>query len=460
MKKGLIAIPIVLLVIVIVILLIPNERVNWWYGLTPDDTDPFDTGLYHELVEESFGGEITYQTDSIQNWEFEEGKLGTIAYIGSSPFPDSLHFLKLDSLVQAGHTIVAYEPSCWDLNKFWHISTGRVAEYFDEDTTAEYTNFNDRELFNEMTCDELYSETFSIELGAKHIKTGSTSIWVQAVKNDSTTQIDQSAMYQTKNTYITEKKLDVLFDEWEPISIMEYSNLSGSNYNWQVYEYGEIPTYEDRILAFRIPRGKGLYEIHLNAGHFTNYCLSNTDNFQYISDATSELKRDFYWFDYARYYDYGDRNGPDIGASDLSFILSYRSFRWAWYLLLASLLLFMAFRVQRRQRVMPVLNSPKNQSLEFAKSLGILKSKSKEANASLVRDIEQQFRAWGKQRFRRNIKIDEKFRDQLISMLPDNKLEIEMLFYIFGKAQRIPEEVTAEDLNSIYSTTRYIYQHV
>jgi hypothetical protein len=62
----------------------------------------------------------------------------------------------------------------------------------------------------------------------------------------------------------------------------------------------------------------------------------------------------------------GQPQGP------LMFILSKRSLKWAWYLSLLLLIIYMIFIGKRRQRVIPVVESVKNTSLEYIKTVGKL----------------------------------------------------------------------------------------
>lgn len=56
----------------------------------------------------------------------------------------------------------------------------------------------------------------------------------------------------------------------------------------------------------------------------------------------------------------------------LSFILDQPSLAWAWYLLLGSGLLYVLFRAKRRQRVIPVVPTNRNTSLDYIQTVGQL----------------------------------------------------------------------------------------
>lgn len=58
--------------------------------------------------------------------------------------------------------------------------------------------------------------------------------------------------------------------------------------------------------------------------------------------------------------------------SPLSYVLSQPPLAWAWYTLLGTTLVYFLFRIKRRQRIIPVLPSNKNNSLAFIRTIGRL----------------------------------------------------------------------------------------
>lgn len=74
----------------------------------------------------------------------------------------------------------------------------------------------------------------------------------------------------------------------------------------------------------------------------------------------------------------------EADASPLRFFLSKPPLRTALYLTLFVIVLFMIFTARRRQRVIPVIESPRNRSLEFVQLIGTLYFHNKD-HADLVR---------------------------------------------------------------------------
>ena len=70
--------------------------------------------------------------------------------------------------------------------------------------------------------------------------------------------------------------------------------------------------------------------------------------------------------------------------SPFRYLLAHRPLRWALYLTMITIVLFMAFTAKRRQRAIPVVREPENKSLEFTKLIGTLYYQKKD-HAGLVR---------------------------------------------------------------------------
>jgi hypothetical protein len=62
----------------------------------------------------------------------------------------------------------------------------------------------------------------------------------------------------------------------------------------------------------------------------------------------------------------------DIQQSKLRFIFSQPALKSAWYLFLISMLIFVLFRVKRKQRVVDIITPLPNTTVEFTKTIGNL----------------------------------------------------------------------------------------
>jgi len=116
------------------------------------------------------------------------------------------------------------------------------------------------------------------------------------------------------------------------------------------------------------PFGEGRFYLHSIPLVFTNYHLLERDNNNYIERVFSILPyQRTYWDEYYKV-------GSQIGGkkSMMHVFLSEKSFQWMYWLSFLSLFLFMLFHAKRRQRMIPVLEPPKNESVIFTKNIGEL----------------------------------------------------------------------------------------
>ncbi len=118
----------------------------------------------------------------------------------------------------------------------------------------------------------------------------------------------------------------------------------------------------------KVPYGKGNIFYHCNPLIFTNNnMLHNRNQHEYISTCLSYLpKTKTLW---SEFYSAG---GSQESESDLRFILSNPQLRWAYYILLAFIGVFLIFQSKRRQRAIPIYTPPKNSTLEFVETTGRL----------------------------------------------------------------------------------------
>lgn len=121
-----------------------------------------------------------------------------------------------------------------------------------------------------------------------------------------------------------------------------------------------------KVNFIKVNFGKGHLYLHTEPLILTNYYLLKPENQKYVQDVFSYLpKRETVWFTESN-------KEATESQSPLRFILSKPALRFAWWLFLAGLLLFVIFNAKRKQRIVPIIEPLKNKSVEFVKSIGNL----------------------------------------------------------------------------------------
>jgi hypothetical protein len=119
-------------------------------------------------------------------------------------------------------------------------------------------------------------------------------------------------------------------------------------------------------VTLRISKGKGAIILNSTPMVFTNIHLLNAENHEFASTLLSYLpQRNTYW---TEYYHLGRMEV----ATPLRFILTNEPLRWAYYISIISLLLFMIFEAKRKQRIIPIIKPLANTTLEFISTIGNL----------------------------------------------------------------------------------------
>jgi len=112
--------------------------------------------------------------------------------------------------------------------------------------------------------------------------------------------------------------------------------------------------------------GKGAIYYHLNPIAFTNYYMLQPGKENYIAESLSYLN------DGPIYVDNYGKSGKRVITSPMRFVLSQDALRWAWYLMLTTIIVYFLFRAKREQRAIPVVKPLENSTVSFTRTIGNL----------------------------------------------------------------------------------------
>lgn len=112
-------------------------------------------------------------------------------------------------------------------------------------------------------------------------------------------------------------------------------------------------------ITIKINHGKGFLIVNSTPLVFTNAYMLTNDNAQLAEHTLSMLPvRETLW---TEYYHLGRMES----RTPLRFILKTEPLRWAYYIVILSLLIFILFEVKRKQRIIPIIKPLQNTTLEF-----------------------------------------------------------------------------------------------
>lgn len=109
----------------------------------------------------------------------------------------------------------------------------------------------------------------------------------------------------------------------------------------------------------------GQFIVHTNPFAFTNYHLMD-DKEDYAATVLSYLpKQQIIW-------DNNYKSGRKVITSPLRYILQNTALKWAFYISMFGLILFIIFRGKRVQRIIPVIHKLDNATVDFTRTIGEL----------------------------------------------------------------------------------------
>ncbi|WP_370228120.1 DUF4350 domain-containing protein [Mesoflavibacter sp.] len=165
----------------------------------------------------------------------------------------------------------------------------------------------------------------------------------------------------------------------------------------------------------------GQFLLHLQPIAFTNYSLLKKNNKKYTEAVLGYLPEDNI------FYNSLNKANTNVSGSKLRFILSQDALRYAWYLGLISLLLFLIFNAKRRQRIVKEIKPHENTTVAFTKTIGNLYYETKDHNNLVEKKITYFLEYLRRVYFLDTQVLDERFTKLLIQKSGKDKEQIQQL---------------------------------
>ncbi|WP_306352843.1 DUF4350 domain-containing protein [Flavobacterium sp. '19STA2R22 D10 B1'] len=154
----------------------------------------------------------------------------------------------------------------------------------------------------------------------------------------------------------------------------KYKIVEGSSTNY----FSKIDTLTTSVLGYqtvgsqkftnfiKVPYKAGNFYLHLQPNAFTNFHLLNEKNYEYAQKVLSYINQpEIYWY-------IKSAANNEMSSSPMRYILTQPALKWAWYIFLIGMVIFMIFNAKRRQRIIPIITPLSNTTIEFTKTIGNL----------------------------------------------------------------------------------------
>ena len=194
----------------------------------------------------------------------------------------------------------------------------------------------------------------------------------------------------------------------------------------------------------RVNFGKGMFFLNTVPMAFTNFYMVKNDNSDYVFKALSYLpEQPIFWDEYVNKMSIGKsvksisksreaKGKEDSQESPFKFIVSQPALKWAYFITLSALLIYLIFEGKRRQRIIPIMEAPKNTSLQFVETIGSLYYNQKDHKAIAEKKITHLLAYIRTKFYLKTTEIDQVFTSDLSNKSGISLGEITNLFdYIF-----------------------------
>jgi len=324
-----------LLLLAIFLLLRQNRsKFDWRETYDEAEKDPYDTYVIQQLLEDYFPDQpFTILTENIAD-KLLSDEPGTYVFIGEAQLMDSAAMNSLLHFVETGHTaFIASRMLPPDLQDELYYE---VCE--EEGWWAYY--------------DEYWDDQMTVNLQHPQLRLS-----------------DDVTLHHVR-------RQDTIFYRWQYFKSSSFCEDDTAPV--------QLGYAQDTLVNFISVRyGEGIFLLHTMPIAFANILLLEEEVVDYAGRVFTHLpEAPIYWDRSSRVSEavarrayFPNETSYGRGLSDespLQYILAQPSLAWAWYIALAMGLLYLLFRAKRQQRIIPVLESNTNTSLEFITTIGRL----------------------------------------------------------------------------------------
>jgi hypothetical protein len=210
----------------------------------------------------------------------------------------------------------------------------------------------------------------------------------------------------------------------------------------------------------RMKVGEGYFYFHTNPIMFTNMYLVDSVGFEYSNYVFSHiLDKTLYWDRQSIVLPSKRKDNrkmlPKVAAqSPLEYIFAQPALRWSWYMALGLGLIYVLFGAKRRQRIIPILETNRNTSLEFIETIGRLYFQQQD-HKSIIKKQMHLFLAHLRQRYHLVTRdMDERLIDRIAVRARVDRKIVNDIFVEYNRLNQLMQkpraEITAQMLNNFY----------
>lgn len=189
--------------------------------------------------------------------------------------------------------------------------------------------------------------------------------------------------------------------------------------------------------------GAGSFFLHTFPQAFTNYQILNNPNEKYTAGVLSYLKTPT-----TLLWDSHLKTGKSRISSPMYYILNSKSLKWAYFITLIGVLIYILFEGKRKQRSIPIIKPLKNQTLAFTRTIANMYFEKQEHKNIAAHQI-QYFLEYIRIKLHiPTYKLDEQFYADVTARSGKSKESIEKLFTMIDLIHT-KNQITQQELEKL-----------
>lgn len=231
------------------------------------------------------------------------------------------------------------------------------------------------------------------------------------------------------------------------------------DHNSSITTLGRAEEYYVNFARFDF--GEGQFYIHTNPILFTNYFLVDEKGAEYARKVLSHLLdgdiiyEDYKWQSYRGGGGFG-RGRVNRDEGPFKYLMSQESLKWAVYVALGLLIIYVFFGMKRKQRIIPVIHKADNSSIEYVETISELFYQS-EGRSKVAEYLFNQYYDFVKTNYNLTPHIEkQKFLNRLVLKSEMDQKDIEYLNYL-DKDRQSKQEILSEDIILYYKNLEKFY---
>ncbi|EDM44700.1 hypothetical protein SCB49_14050 [unidentified eubacterium SCB49] len=211
---------------------------------------------------------------------------------------------------------------------------------------------------------------------------------------------------------------------------------------------------EPNINFLEAPFGAGKIFIHLQPEIFSNYVLLSEKNKVLAEKTLSYIPKD-HTLIWDNYY----KTGKKINISPLRALLNNRYLKWAYYLALIGIAIYVLFEGKRKQRSIPIVKPLTNKTFEYTQTISGMYLDKNEHHKIALKQMNL-FMEFIRTRLRLPTeKVDNRFLKAVAARSGNTLENTKSIFTLIEKIQhQNPQLTTQEQLEELYKTITHFKQ--